>query len=209
MHEAKSDHKDVNAARGDFIRRVLDQNRDLELARIRQLRREQSSDEALAGPGDEAEVAHAMVNTEMQASMVERYRERLRAIDEAERRLDQGRFGICEECGEDIGRERLKMLPSTLVCVDCQRARERNPRLSRSCAAPTITSASIAASGESDENASRAKVARLTTRADDSDLRAFSADSDEDDEFASRMVDRAPARRGRPRRNPPAERRSA
>src|SRR6266481_3675318 len=142
MHEAKSDHKDLNAVRGDLMRRVLDQNRDLELARIRQLRREQSSDEALAGPGDEAEVAHAMVNTEMQASMVERYRERL---------LDQGRFGICEECGEDIGRERLKMLPSTLVCVDCQRARERNPRLSRSSAAPTITSASIAASGESDE----------------------------------------------------------
>src|SRR6266481_8834512 len=151
MHQAKPEHQDLKAARGDLIRRVLDQNRDLELARIRQLRREQSSDEALAGPGDEAEVAHAMVNTEMKASMVERYRERLRAIDEAEAWLEQGRFGICEECGEDIGRERLKMLPSTLVCVDCQRARERNPRLSRSSAAPTITSASIAASGESDE----------------------------------------------------------
>jgi RNA polymerase-binding transcription factor DksA len=172
------------------------------------LRRDQS-DEALTGPGDEAEVAYAMVNTEMQASMAERYRERLRAIEEAESRLEQGRFGICEECGDEIGRERLAMLPSTLVCVDCQRARERNPLLSRRSAAPTTGSTSISATGEGDEDASRAKVAQLTMRADDSDLRAFNADSDEDDEFASRMVDRAPARRGRPRRNPPVERRSA
>ena len=208
MHRAKSEHQDVNASRGDSIRRVLDQNRNLELARLRQLRRDQS-DEALAGPGDEAEVAHAILDTEMQASMVERYREHLRAIEEAERRLEQGRFGICEECGDDIGRERLAALPSTLVCVDCQRKRERNPRLSRGSAAPTITSTSISATGESDEDASRAKVARLTMRSDDSDLRAFNADSDEEDEFASRMVDRAPARRGRPRRNPEAQRRSA
>lgn len=35
-------------------------------------------------------------------------------------RLDNGEFGVCEECGEDISIERLKARPVTTQCIDCK-----------------------------------------------------------------------------------------
>jgi hypothetical protein len=39
--------------------------------------------------------------------------------------LEQGRYGVCSECGDDIPLERLKALPFAAYCVDCQRLRNR------------------------------------------------------------------------------------
>src|SRR5690606_12210352 len=43
----------------------------------------------------------------------------LAQIDAAERRLDDGSYGICETCGRQIGAERLEALPATPTCIDC------------------------------------------------------------------------------------------
>jgi len=40
-------------------------------------------------------------------------------------RLDQGAFGVCEECGGAVPRERLKAIPYTRHCVDCARKLEQ------------------------------------------------------------------------------------
>lgn len=45
-------------------------------------------------------------------------------IDEALARLDDGTYGICETCGVDIPIERLRAVPTSRRCVDCQRAEE-------------------------------------------------------------------------------------
>lgn len=58
----------------------------------------------------------------------ERDREVLRQIDEALDRIDQGSFGECEECGEEIGTERLKVLPYTTLCVECKANQELGRR---------------------------------------------------------------------------------
>lgn len=42
----------------------------------------------------------------------------LRENDEAQRRLDEGRYGVCETCGKPIGDERLRAMPSTRHCID-------------------------------------------------------------------------------------------
>ena len=44
----------------------------------------------------------------------------LRAIEEAIHRIDQGTFGICMECENDIAPARLKAVPWTRVCIDCK-----------------------------------------------------------------------------------------
>ncbi len=36
-------------------------------------------------------------------------------------RLDEGEFGFCEECGEEIGRERLQLNPALRLCISCAR----------------------------------------------------------------------------------------
>ena len=46
-------------------------------------------------------------------------------IDEALARMDAGTYGACVECGELIERARLEARPHSLLCLNCQRARER------------------------------------------------------------------------------------
>lgn len=45
-------------------------------------------------------------------------------IREALGRIQEGTFGICEECGEEIDIERLKARPVTTLCIDCKRRQE-------------------------------------------------------------------------------------
>jgi len=51
--------------------------------------------------------------------------ERLREVEDALDRLEEGTYGICEECGATINLERLKILPFTTHCVQCQERREQ------------------------------------------------------------------------------------
>jgi DnaK suppressor protein len=39
-------------------------------------------------------------------------------------RIDEGSYGICESCGEDISEKRLKARPVTTLCINCKRAQE-------------------------------------------------------------------------------------
>ena len=48
------------------------------------------------------------------------HRETLVKIDESLRKLDEGTYGICESCGEEISEQRLKVMPSAIHCKDCQ-----------------------------------------------------------------------------------------
>ena len=49
----------------------------------------------------------------------------LKKIDEALHRLEEGTYGVCEECGEKIGEARLKALLFASTCRDCQERREQ------------------------------------------------------------------------------------
>ncbi len=60
------------------------------------------------------------------------HRENLQRIDEALRKLDEGTYGICEDCGEEISGERLKILPFAIYCTDCQERREQLEEIERS-----------------------------------------------------------------------------
>jgi DnaK suppressor protein len=44
----------------------------------------------------------------------------LRAIEEAIHRIDQGTYGICMECENEIAPARLEAVPWTRVCIDCK-----------------------------------------------------------------------------------------
>ena len=53
------------------------------------------------------------------------HRENLFKIDEALRKLDEGTYGKCEDCGGDISEKRLKVLPYAIYCIDCKEKREQ------------------------------------------------------------------------------------
>ncbi len=52
----------------------------------------------------------------------------LRAIDAAHRRLADGSYGVCVDCGGDVGFERLRAEPAAARCIECQRRHEKTYR---------------------------------------------------------------------------------
>jgi DnaK suppressor protein len=52
-------------------------------------------------------------------ALLSQARDHLIAIGRAEQRLAEGRYGVCERCGEQIGAERLAARPSAASCVRC------------------------------------------------------------------------------------------
>jgi DnaK suppressor protein len=57
-----------------------------------------------------------------------RDQDELRDIEAARRRLDDGSYGICTDCGVDVGFERLHAEPEAARCIDCQRRHEKTYR---------------------------------------------------------------------------------
>jgi len=54
-------------------------------------------------------------------------RQKLTLMDEALGRLREGQYGICEDCGEEIREERLRVSPYSIRCVACQTKKEGPP----------------------------------------------------------------------------------
>ena len=54
----------------------------------------------------------------------DRERRLLTKIDEAIGRIDEGSYGVCEDCGEEIGLKRLEARPVTTLCIDCKTIQE-------------------------------------------------------------------------------------
>ena len=56
--------------------------------------------------------------------MRERNKGLVRKIEQALEKIDNGTFGICEECEEGIPEARLTARPVTTLCIDCKREQE-------------------------------------------------------------------------------------
>lgn len=74
---------------------------------------------------DRADEAVADLQIDLDNAEVSRDLGELREIDAALVRLDDGGFGVCPDCGEEIAFARLRAQPSALRCLDCQRIHER------------------------------------------------------------------------------------
>ncbi|GFO53495.1 RNA polymerase-binding transcription factor DksA [Geomonas sp. Red276] len=59
----------------------------------------------------------------------DRERKLINKIQEALARIDNGTFGICEVCEEEISEARLKARPVTTLCIDCKMEQEKKERL--------------------------------------------------------------------------------
>jgi DnaK suppressor protein len=119
--------KSTGAKRRDLLHTMLVALRDETYERVRELRHEQQDDSELA-PTDEMDRARASVDVETHASLIARAEERLRYIDEALGRVDDGGYGICAGCREPIPVQRLVALPFAVYCVDCQQSRSHAGR---------------------------------------------------------------------------------
>lgn len=80
----------------------------------------------IAAPGDSSGVPTHLADRDVPSLETElavghSQDEILLAIRAALARMDEGTYGICENCGRPISQQRLQALPYAVRCVDCQR----------------------------------------------------------------------------------------
>jgi DnaK suppressor protein len=94
-------------------------------ARKKFLEMKSSDPELLTDPLDRSSVE---VNQSVEFMIHERERSAMRKIQDALSKIERGEFGICEECGGEIGERRLLVSPSSRLCVSCQERQERKEK---------------------------------------------------------------------------------
>ena len=72
-----------------------------------------------------ADTATETYDRELDYTLEENSEQILAEIDAALKRIEDGTYGICTNCGEQISAERLEALPWATLCIDCARDRER------------------------------------------------------------------------------------
>ncbi len=75
---------------------------------------------------DRDDLAQDYITLEKDVAIKAIEREQLEQIDKALERIDEGTYGLCQECQEPIPSERLEILPYALLCVHCQSKQERH-----------------------------------------------------------------------------------
>ncbi|HJS76351.1 MAG TPA: TraR/DksA family transcriptional regulator [Burkholderiales bacterium] len=88
------------------------------------VRRDRFEDLAGAAP-DPGDESVATLIADLGHADMERDLSELRALEAARARFADGSYGVCAECGGDIGVERLRANPAAVRCVDCQRVHEK------------------------------------------------------------------------------------
>lgn len=77
---------------------------------------------------DEIDTASSEMNLAFQGRLRERERGLLSKINQAIERIEQGVFGECQNCGEEIGTKRMQARPMAQLCIDCKAEQEQQER---------------------------------------------------------------------------------
>ena len=116
------------------LKRILEERRREILnqvqVKMRDVRAEGASGEG-QGVLDAAESSEADIQDDIEFALIQMKSETLRKIEEALSRLEEGTYGNCFECGDEISERRLRALPFAVRCKDCEEARELAERRER------------------------------------------------------------------------------
>lgn len=115
--------EEVIEVRADLIAEIERMRRAVEAsdAELEQLMGE-SSDTSGKDPGD---VSSTNFERDQELSMNANTRTLLEQNEAALRRLEAGQFGVCENCGDPIGKARMEVFPKATMCVACKQRAER------------------------------------------------------------------------------------
>ena len=74
---------------------------------------------------DEVDLAATDIEQSMRMRLRNRETLYIKKMDEALKRIEDGTFGECEDCGEDIELRRLEARPTATLCVFCKEEQEK------------------------------------------------------------------------------------
>ncbi|MGD0886182.1 MAG: TraR/DksA family transcriptional regulator [Thermodesulfovibrionales bacterium] len=73
---------------------------------------------------DDGDLADIAVRDSVQATQLTRHQSQLKAVERALSRIEEGTYGICEDCEGEIPIGRLNAMPFAVRCVECQARHE-------------------------------------------------------------------------------------
>jgi len=82
------------------------------------------TDEPVGLPNDPVDVARSISAREASYEIGAAESDTIAQIDYVLRKIEQGKYGICENCGKPISPARLKVIPFACLCVECKAAEE-------------------------------------------------------------------------------------
>jgi DnaK suppressor protein len=106
------------------FKKVLLKEREQIIGEVKQIH-ESSKEMGQDGIQDIGDEAANIYNKQILLSLNENERMRLQEVDESLDRIENGTYGICEECGEPIGLKRLEVRPVAKYCVPCKTKLEK------------------------------------------------------------------------------------
>ena len=125
MATTKSTKTSARTSRYNELKKMLEDRRRQLMSdvqgRIRDVRGEGSKDREVLDQGESSEVD---IQDDIEFALIQMKSETLNKINEALRRLDEGTYGNCFECGDEVAEARLRALPFAVRCKDCEEARE-------------------------------------------------------------------------------------
>jgi DnaK suppressor protein len=127
----------------DLKQMLDDRRRELQAevqGKMRGVREEGSWGGKLNEVLDAVESAEADIQEDLEFALVQMKSETLNKINDALVRLEQGNYGNCFDCGEEIAQKRLRALPFAVRCKDCEEARENAEQRERQLQARRGTS---------------------------------------------------------------------
>jgi DnaK suppressor protein len=118
----------TNKERYDELKHILEDRRREIVGELQEKIRDVRTEAAGGGQGivvrDEAESSEADIQEDIEFALLQMKSETLGKIAEALARLEDGSYGYCFECGEEIAEQRLRALPFAVRCKSCEELRE-------------------------------------------------------------------------------------
>ena len=116
---------DSRSQRYQELRTILEDRRREIQSEVQSRMKDVRADAAgAAGVVDDVETSESDIQDEIEFALIQMKAETLHRINEALERLEEGTYGRCFECGDEIGPQRLRALPFAVRCKDCEEARE-------------------------------------------------------------------------------------
>jgi len=110
------------------LRQLVDKRRTAIIAELRAdaaRTRDEPYAEHAGGAPDSGDASLATLIADLEQAELTRDLGEFRALEEARERMKKGAYGTCEDCGSDIGFERLKASPAATRCIQCQTRHEK------------------------------------------------------------------------------------
>ena len=137
-HKAETADQRMSQSRYSELKQMLDgRRREIQAevqGKMRGVREEGTWGWKLNEVLDAVESAEADIQEDIEFALVQMKSETLNKINDALTRLEQGDYGYCFDCGEEIAEKRLRALPFAVRCKDCEEVRENAQQRERQLA---------------------------------------------------------------------------